>query len=420
MGIMRFYQLKNWISQQFKNTKLNVIFIWYLLSIMIETRKHSLEFASAISKLDKSRFSRFLKNNKGILACTLDELSKKQAKIFSKILKKIDSLPWCVAIIFDSTMQNRSSLHPKNAKRFNHGQGFKIGHQWTNIILIVNGYIIPLPPIPFYSKKYCLENKIPYQSEHKRLVEYINNLNLEQYIGGHIPSEIVALADSGYDDKEIQNTIISKGWNFIIALKSNRSVKSASANIRKSESDWNNVCNFFKNQRRLKWETIRITRDSHNKKRMEFRIRHTNVLLKEVKEIQLVCSEFKKNPKGKRKYLACSDLKVKPRQILIGYRLRWKIEIFHKHIKMHLGFEDIAAKHFSSVESHVYMVYCAYILLQAKPPGVSDDSKDILDKQRDILAVIENKEKASTLQELTRIGGVEKFKNKLKEALMIP
>jgi hypothetical protein len=33
----------------------------------------------------------------------------------------------------DSTLlQNRSSLHPENSKKFNHGNGFVIGHQWTN------------------------------------------------------------------------------------------------------------------------------------------------------------------------------------------------------------------------------------------------------------------------------------------------
>ncbi|OQY14341.1 MAG: hypothetical protein B6I30_00770 [Desulfobacteraceae bacterium 4572_187] len=46
----------------------------------------------------------------------------------------------------------------------------------------------------------------------------------------------------------------------------------------------------------------------------------------------------------------------------MGYRLRWAIEIFHKHIKMFLGFEDVATKWFEAVESHVHWVYCAYIV----------------------------------------------------------
>jgi len=39
---------------------------------------------------------------------------------------------------------------------------------------------------------------------------------------------------------------------------------------------------------------------------------------------------------------------------------------------MHLGLVHVAAKHFSSVESHVHLVDCAYILLNADLPGVGN------------------------------------------------
>jgi hypothetical protein len=67
---------------------------------------------------------------------------------------------------------------------------------------------------------------------------------------------------------------------------------------------------------------------------MEFRVRQITGYLRNVGKTQLVCSEFKKRPQGRRNYLACNNFEAAPRQILIGYRLRWAIEIFHKHIKM--------------------------------------------------------------------------------------
>ena len=84
---------------------------------------------------------------------------------------------------------------------------------------------------------------------------------------------------------------------------------------------------------------------------------------------------------------------------------------------MYFGFEDVAAKNFRSVESHVYAVYCAYIMLHTGPPGVSEGSASIPEKQRDIKKVIRNKEAASDLQGLTQIGGSERLKNKLKSVL---
>jgi hypothetical protein len=102
---------------------------------MVVTTKHSLEEAARFSGLHKSQFSKMLKSHGNIAVYTLDSLSKRQAKQLSKSLQGLKGLPWKIAIIIDSTLQNRSSLHPENSKRFNHGQGFVIGHQWTNVVL---------------------------------------------------------------------------------------------------------------------------------------------------------------------------------------------------------------------------------------------------------------------------------------------
>jgi hypothetical protein len=96
-----------------------------------------------------------------------------------------------MALLIDSTLQHRASLHPENAKKFNHGQGFVIGHQWTNIVLIINDMLIPLPPIPYYSKSYCLKHKLAYQTEHELVVAYIENLHLEDYIGAYAPHDVI-------------------------------------------------------------------------------------------------------------------------------------------------------------------------------------------------------------------------------------
>ncbi len=103
--------------------------------------------------------------------------------------------------------------------------------------------------------------------------------------------------------------------------------------------------------------------------------------------------------------------------MIIGYRLRWRIEIFHKHIKMHLGFEDVSPQYFRSVETHVYLVYCAYILLHMDLPGLPHDARTILDKQAYIKAILEKRTLARILQTLTQFGGVEKYMDELKAVL---
>src|SRR6266568_4247038 len=76
-----------------------------------------------------------LKAQSTVAVSTLESLSKQQAKHVAKALHKCKGLPWKRALIVDSTLQHRASLHPENAKRFNHGNGFVIGHQWTTMVL---------------------------------------------------------------------------------------------------------------------------------------------------------------------------------------------------------------------------------------------------------------------------------------------
>ena len=398
--------------------RLQVVFFWYLVSLMVETRKHSLNFAATLSGLNPSQFSKLLRNHFGIAAYTLEDLSKKQAKRVANVLEDLEGLPWKIAVVIDATLQTRAGLYTENSKRFNHGHGVVIGHQWTNIILIINGVLIPLPPIPFYSKNYCKKLNVKYKSEHDRLVDYLTALNLDAYIGPHRNDEVVVLTDSGYDVKKVQKTILQKHWHVLGALKSNRSVKSPVQYANTTTSTgWTGIAQFFKDHRRLPWHTICVPTKSSKNPRMEFRVRQTNGYLKGVGQVQLVCSEFKKRRNGRRKYLACSDLRATPKQILIGYRLRWRIEIFHKQIKQHLGFEDVAPKYFRSVETHVSLVYCAYILFQMPIPGLPEGASTLLDKQAYIKQILDNRKTAHILQILTRFGGVNQYMNELKTVL---
>lgn len=296
---MSFSNLKNWVSTRtWVKNRIKGICVWYLLFLMTPARKHSFREAAKFSGLNRSQFSRFLKNHLGSAVYTLDQLSKKEARRLCQVVKPLakGALPWYIGLLLDATLQHRSTLHTENAKKFNHGKGFVIGHQWTNIVLIINEMIIPLPPIAFHSKKYCRENDLTYKTENESVVEYLAQLNLQEYIGPHKPDEVVVLADSGYDDKKIEKAIIRKEWNFIIALKKTRSVKTDKqyCNSPKSKG-WSHVSALFRNHRRSRWQTVRILTDSMKRKRMDFRIRQIIGHLRYVGKVQLICSEFKKN-----------------------------------------------------------------------------------------------------------------------------
>jgi len=335
---MRAQTVQTWIARHILvRRRLANVCTSYLLFLMVMTRKHALEEAARFSGLHKSQFSKMLKAHSNIAVYTLESLAKKHAKHVAKARQKLQELPWDIAIVVDSTLQHRASLHPENAKTFNHGQGFVVGHQWTNIVLILHDMLIPLRPIPFYSQRYCRDHTLTYRTEHALVVEYIEQLNLEDSIGAYDPRQVVILTDSGYDKKKIQQAIAAKPWHFIIALGKSRSVQSATLALTTPKSkQWRPIAAFFRNHRWLTWQTIRITTNGTKRKRMEFRTRDTMGYRRYVGQVQLACSEPRKRPDGRRKYLACNDMRVTARQIILGYRLRWAIELFHKTVKQHL------------------------------------------------------------------------------------
>jgi hypothetical protein len=385
---------------------------------MVVTTKHSLEDAARFSGLHKSQFSKVLKYHSNVAIYTLESLSKTQAKHVAKALHKFKGLPWKRALIVERTLQHRASLHPETAKRFNHGNGFVIGHQWTTIVLSINDMLIPLRPIPFYSQRSCRDHDLAYQTEHDLVIDSLRHLDLVDSIGSYDPRDVVVWTDSGYDNKKRETAMANKGWHCIIALGKTRRVKSETLSLTTPTSrQWCPIATFFRHHRRLKWTTIRVMTNGAQAKRMEFRSRDTIGYLRYVGMVHLVWSDQRNRPDGRRKYFACNARRVTARQILMGDRLRWAVELFHKDVKQRLGFEDGATSGFDSVMSHVHWVYCAYILLHLSPPGVSAEVKSLGDTQRQLQQVLAHNEKRRVLQKLTQIGGVQRYKDELRQAL---
>lgn len=340
--------------------RLQNVAVSYLMMLMLDTDRHSMTVASELSGLSVSQYSRFLGEHKTLAISSLESLSIFAARKASKNLEPLcPKSPWKIAIIVDATIHRRSSVHVENAQRFNHGQGFKIGHQWTNILLVINGRDIPLPPISFFTRKECERRNLKYQTAVERVQERLESLELSKYIGHHFPEEIVVLMDGGYDCKKIEKCILQKGWDFIISLKSSRNVRSSAS----KDKSWRSVSDMFWSTRKQSpWKTVRYKRDG-KRRRKGIRARKLTGYLKGVKgcEIALVCSEKSKG-EGRR-FLGCSRAIVCASMILQIYKIRWRVEIFHRDVKGLFGLEDVAGKNFDAVEAHVHWVYSVYILM---------------------------------------------------------
>ncbi len=102
-----------------------------------------------------------------------------------KILSKTEShltvvfgkLPWKVYLIMDSTPQRQSASQAENVARFNLGGGFWFGHRWTNVVVLIHGYLIPLAPIAYRSKNECKRLGVQHKSENELIANISNTLS---------------------------------------------------------------------------------------------------------------------------------------------------------------------------------------------------------------------------------------------------
>jgi hypothetical protein len=416
---MRAGTLHTWITRHSAvRQRLERICTSSLLFLMVATTQHALTEAARFAGLHPALFSKRLPSHTKVAITTLAQRSKTQARQCAKALPRVRGLPWRIAILIDATLQRRASLHPENTHTFNHGKGYVIGHQWTNIVLVLGDMLIPLKPIPFSSKRYCQAHALEYHSEPERVGASLRTLDLEDYIGAYDRREVLVVAESGYDNKKIEQAIANKGWHCIIALSKTRSVKSEALALSTSTSQqWCHIDTFFRRHRRRKWDTMRLATRGNKRQRMAVRVRHTAGSLRSVGKVELVCAEQRNRPDGRRTSLACNDLRATARQIVTGYRMRWAVELCHKCVKQNLGFEEVATHGFHAVMSHVHWGYCAYLLLHMSPPGISPGHQSVGDKHRALQQGLADKEKRHILQKLTQIGGVQRYKDELRQAL---
>ena len=303
---------------------LNII-AYYLLSLMIPAGKHTLRFAEKISNKANSLFSNLLNRHLGLSKVILNRASRRRISTLMKGRSKlVKNGPWTIAIIIDATLHERSSKHVENCQKFNHGKGWVLGHQWTNMGVLINDQYVPLPPIPFYTKDECKKRKIQYKTEHENIAHFIKTLSLSDLLGVYSSSEVIVLLDSGYDSHIIQKSILGRKIDFTVCLKSTRTIyldkanekNKASKEGRKSKKN-KSISNYFRDGRRTS-KTIKLKVNSGKRKWRNYAIKRLESNLNGIsKKLTLICS---KRSDGKVKYLACSNTKIDSKVILEIYQ----------------------------------------------------------------------------------------------------
>ena len=164
--------------------------------------------------------------------------------------------------------------------------------------------------------------------------------------------------DSWYMAKDILDFLSSRGLTWVSKAKNNRLIF--------VDAKWVS----------LKWYAKHLSKKSFTRinkivdeKRYKW-IFETTVTMKNVGEVKLVVLRMRKNSKSF-SFLASNNIKLNGLQVLIYYKKRWSIEVFHRDCKQHLGIGEYQARKLDAVVIHLHLVFLAYTLLKnawSNPP----------------------------------------------------
>lgn len=364
----------------------------YIQFLSLRTKRHSFKVAAEISGLHESRFCAML-NDLRAPELSLHALNRATRRSL-KNLKPIDGR---YVVLIDATLKGRRGKKVENIRKYHSGSGFTTGHKFVNFVILTPRGPIPLASIPVYSKEYCKEHGIEYRTENEIVEDLILQFNESGVISKNQLNKALFLMDSGYDTKKIQRAIREIGANFVVALKSNRTIQGKQAHEY-----------FNENRRWLPWKPIRIHIGNGGKRsRRTYSIKTaTEVNLKGFGLVTVVCSKTTHKSRRSTKYLAASDPTMTGRQIVVWYSRRWAIELWHKEMKQNYGFGDCHSARFSAIEAHVNFCLTAFLLQ-------TETGKE----QMGIEKFICLKEFKKIKLGLTRIGAVVNLKIHIEEVI---
>lgn len=278
--------------------------------------------------------------NQQTLNYTLNEAKFDKEKLEKRYLKKIKHTAEDSAIylIIDDTLVERDGKKIERVqKHFNHNSNnYLNGHQFFTAILCTKTLQLPIFP-ELYSKE--TDSKIEMA---KLLVDKIDNYGIKIN---------TVLFDSWYSDKELIKKCRAIGSRVVCSIKSNRNIFIDKSNRARKIS--------FINQRLL---FQKLKKCFVNDK--VYQVFERKARLNKIPSIKFIISQEIVNEKVKGQVqLISTNEDDSIEKIISTYKLRWKIETYHRDIKQNLGFADAFIRRGNGIVCHAIFVTIAYAIL---------------------------------------------------------
>lgn len=295
----------------------------------------------SLSKKSVKKIAKAAKINQQTLNYTLNEAKFEKEKLEKRYLKKVRFMfkNSKVYLLLDDTLVERNGkCIEQTQKHFDHNSNKYIqGHQYFTAILYTPFLQLPIFP-ELYSKK--TDSKIEMANS---LIDKIEDNKIEIH---------TALFDSWYSDKNLIKKCRAMGTRVICAIKTNRNIF-----IGKSSRE-----------RKISFITERLFFQKMNNYFIDdkrYLVWERKIRLPKIPFVKFIISHEMKDEKVRCKaHLISTNAEDDPEEIIRTYKIRWKIETYHRDIKQNLGFANAFIRRGNGIVCHAIFVTMAYVTLK--------------------------------------------------------
>ena len=247
----------------------------------------------------------------------------------------------------DDTIIEKSGKHMDHVgKLYDHVTGrYVYGHNYVFSYYSSSQDNLPLDFETYLKEDQCEDNPdLFYRTKYQIAITLVEKALVTL-------SNPTILIDSWYTSKGFLRFLNNRGLTWVAPLKSNRVVA--------FKDKKQNMKELFKLISGEAWQRLP---KGVKRNQMKFYI-SVQVYMKSVGPIQLVFLKRRKNG-TKYEVIATNDIKMNPAEVIINYNQRWKIEVFFRDSKQHLGMGDYQMRKHKGVVRHLHLVMHAYTILK--------------------------------------------------------
>jgi len=324
---------------------------------------------------------------------------------------------------------------PRKGRRYGKNKrASKSCHSFTMGLLITpSGVRLPFSK-PYYTREYCKKKKRTHRTTAEAAADLIRELPLPE------GARVIVLGDTAYDAQVVRDACDDRGYSWIFPSNCERVLagpKGKRPKLRSLLKDWST---WSRQTLRLVpcqgeyavYRRLSAHRIGPKTKPRTYYVHQEKREVHSVGEVRLVFSTMKQQLKTATpddvKILMTNDLRLRVRDVVELYSLRWQIELFFKELKSTLGFHQYQFQKFAAVEGWTELALTAFLYLewyrvrQLARRGLSEEDKRWWRHQRThglcqaIRLASQESELSYLAERLETPGGIAKLKRLLRNS----